>query len=131
MGFQIHIHRYSWISLKNHMTCMTRMNPLFSWAVWILSRDFFLNQHNMTRLQIHTAHEKIGFIRVIQVIWILTEIHEYLWIWIWKPMNFYECEYVNSWISMTMNAKSHEFPWIWKNIYELYDYEFEEMLNYS
>ena len=67
-----------------------------------------------SRLKIHTAHEKIGFIRVIQVIWILTEIHEYLWIWIWKPVNFYECEFVNSWISMTMIAKSHEFPWIWK-----------------
>ena len=38
-GFQIHIHRYSWISVKIHMTCMTRMNPIFSWAVWIWSRE--------------------------------------------------------------------------------------------
>ena len=46
-------------------------------------------------------------------------------------MNFYEYEFVHSWISMTMNFKSHEFQFLLKNLHELYDYEFEEKLTYS
>ena len=69
---------------------------------------------NFSRFKIHMSHGNFWFIQLIQLIWIFYEIHEFPWLWIWKHMNFYEYESVHSWISMTMNFKSHEFQFLLK-----------------
>lgn len=77
------------------------------------------------------AHGDFGFISVIQLIWIFRKNHGFPWLWIWKPMNFHDYEFVSHEFSMNMNMKSHEFPWIRKNKYELYEYESRDIFNCS
>ena len=72
-----------------------------------MSKIIFVTITYFTQLKIHTAHEKSGFIVVIQFIWIFIKICEY--------------EFEMLWISMNMNLTFHESSMNWAWAIWIYD----------